>query len=303
MKKVTIILPTYNGKDYIKDSILSILEQSYDNWELIIVNDCSTDATKEIIENFAKQEKRIKIINNATNLKLPASLNVGFKHASGEYYTWTSDDNIFKKDAIKFMVNYLEEYCDTDMISCNFDVIDENGIFISEFEEKNKRTALELAFKNNIGACFMYRKTIAEIIGKYDENTFCVEDYDYWCRIALIGKIDYSSKNFYKYRLNPNSLSATKSETVRRIAKNIKKKYSLNIIKKYEKNKNKQIGILLKLSRKEKDYFYIKNAFKINSFLFFINLFKFIFNNIFSLKKRKKHINVTLLGIHLNIKS
>ena len=90
--KVSIILPTYNGKKYIRDSIESIINQTYTNWELIIVNDCSTDDTQKIIEEYQQKDKRIIVINNEKNLKLPASLNRGFEEASGEYYTWTSDD-------------------------------------------------------------------------------------------------------------------------------------------------------------------------------------------------------------------
>lgn len=165
MKKVSIVLPTYNGENYIKDSIQSVLEQSYKNWELIIVNDCSTDSTKEIVENFIKQDERIKLINNSQNKKLPASLNIGFENATGEYYSWTSDDNLYKKSAIEFMVNYLEKHQDVDLVSCNYDNIDENAKFICEFEQNKKRTTLDLALYNNIGACFMYRKKITNILG------------------------------------------------------------------------------------------------------------------------------------------
>lgn len=103
---VSIVLPTYNGEEYISRAIQSIINQTYTNWELIIVNDCSTDSTLEIINNFSKQDSRIKIINNDKNMKLPASLNRGFKEANGEYYTWTSDDNEYYPEAIEKMVNF-----------------------------------------------------------------------------------------------------------------------------------------------------------------------------------------------------
>ena len=73
MKKVSIVLPVYNGADRVGDAIESILKQTYENWELIVVNDCSTDNSREIIEYYAEKDKRVFLINNKNNLKLPGS--------------------------------------------------------------------------------------------------------------------------------------------------------------------------------------------------------------------------------------
>lgn len=100
-KLVSIVLPTFNGEEFLAQSIESVLKQSYKNLELIIVNDCSTDSTPRIIEEFAKKDSRIKIIHNTINQKLPRSLNIGFNAASGEYWTWTSDDNYYLENAIE----------------------------------------------------------------------------------------------------------------------------------------------------------------------------------------------------------
>ena len=89
---ISIVLPVYNGEQYIDKAVESIIGQTYKNWELILVNDCSTDHTLEILEEYAGKDVRIRIINNTHNLKLPASLNVGFENAKGRYLTWTSDD-------------------------------------------------------------------------------------------------------------------------------------------------------------------------------------------------------------------
>jgi hypothetical protein len=80
----------------------------------------------------------------------------------------------------------------------------------------------------------MYRKSIANKIGKYDENTFCAEDYDYWCRVALNGRIDFISDNLYTYRQQKNSLSATKKSQIREKTRYIRKKYLDEFFRKYE---------------------------------------------------------------------
>src|SRR5574344_1693507 len=105
---VSIVLPVYNGEKYLAQSIESVLNQTYENIELIIVNDCSTDNSRDIAQKYANKNSGIKIIDNTENKKLPASLNIGFEAANGEYYTWTSDDNYYEPTAIEKMVQYLK---------------------------------------------------------------------------------------------------------------------------------------------------------------------------------------------------
>ena len=105
---VSIVLPTYNGYRFLEKSICSILNQSHSNWELIIVDDASTDESPEIIDKYVLADKRIRSIRHETNRKIPAALNTGFTQAEGVYLTWTSDDNCYKPDALVNMVDYLE---------------------------------------------------------------------------------------------------------------------------------------------------------------------------------------------------
>lgn len=220
MTTVSIVLPTYNGEKYIKESIDSVLNQTYQDWELIIVNDSSNDSTLDIIKEYSSKDSRIKIINNKNNLKLPASLNVGFEQAVGEYLTWTSDDNLYKPNAIEYMVSYLDNNKAIDLITCLSDIIDENGKIIGTLNDWcQKRTIDELLYQNNIGACFMYRHDIAKQIGNYNTNLFLAEDYDYWMRIASLGEVYYSEENHYSYRTHNKSLSITRMKQVKKAAK------------------------------------------------------------------------------------
>ena len=97
----SIVLPTYNGEEFLSNSIESVINQTFQDWELIIVNDCSTDNSLSIAEEYFKKDNRIRIINNAENKKLPESLNIGFREAKGDYFTWTSDDNEYYPNAIE----------------------------------------------------------------------------------------------------------------------------------------------------------------------------------------------------------
>lgn len=233
--KVSIVLPTYNGSKWIKESIESIINQSYSDWELIIVNDCSTDNTKNIIESYEAKDSRIKIITNNKNLKLPNSLNVGFSAAQGQYLTWTSDDNIYKPDAIATLTAFLDANPQVDLISMNSDIINDKGEIIGDFDSGYiyKRCPEYLIHMNNVGAAFMYRHSIAHKVGRYADDLFCAEDYDYWCRIALEGTISYSPENIYQYRVHSKSLSKTKRKLVLENTNRIRSKYAPGFFAKY----------------------------------------------------------------------
>lgn len=214
-KKVSVILPVYNGEDSVSDSIESVLNQTYGNLEFIIVNDCSTDGTAQIIEEYAKQDTRIILIHNKTNQKLPRSLNIGFQAATGEYLTWTSDDNIYRKSAIERMVYALECDSDAGMVYADFTVVNEIN---DEVETWATVVAApeNLRLRNVVGACFLYRHDVADKTGIYDPEMFLAEDYDYWIRIWNNAKCIALHEDLYIYRLQPTGLTATRGEAVRK---------------------------------------------------------------------------------------
>ncbi len=214
MKKVSIVLPTYNGEKYIKRAIESVLFQDYPNWELIVVDDCSTDTTHDIIEAFANEDERISVIRNEMNLKLPQSLNVGFEYASGDYLTWTSDDNLFRTDALSIMVSALDGNPDVDVVYCDVVRIDAQGDMVEGLFFSNS-TALIYIY-NVIEACFMYRAGLQDELKGYSPNLFLVEDYDFWLRAYRTHKFKRIKDAPYYYRLHDGSLSSTREKEVRK---------------------------------------------------------------------------------------
>lgn len=229
---VSIILPTFNGEEYISKSIQSIINQTYTNWELIIVNDCSTDNTKNIINKFSMQDSRIRILNNVKNIKLPESLNLGFKEANGEYYTWTSDDNEYYPQAIEKMVEFLNKNEDFGMVYaiCHLLNCPKNQIDIWGEVPATIQNLIEF---NVCAACFMYRKSVAEYIGEYDTNSFLAEDHDYWLRIRLNYKIGNINEVLYDYRLHPKSLTSSCKNKARLLSLKLGIKYSQLFASKY----------------------------------------------------------------------
>ena len=144
MAVVSIVMPVYNGEKYLRQSIASVVNQTFMDWNLIIVDDCSTDASPEIMNEYAKADDRIQVIHNEVNSKIPASLNNGFEKAAGRYYTWTSDDNIYEQDAIEKMVKYLDEHPDTGLVYSNMRFIDGEGFNQIKYQ-LNKEYGIEMA--------------------------------------------------------------------------------------------------------------------------------------------------------------
>lgn len=210
-KLISIVLPVYNGAAHMANSIESVINQTYQNWELIIVNDCSTDDTLALAESYQGKDSRIRVISNEKNLKLPLTLNAGFAEAKGAYYTWTSDDNMYRPEALRRLAQELERDSSCAMVYSDFTNIDADGNVIGPGILRDPE---KIVLGNVCGACFLYRAEAAKEAGTYDANLFLAEDYDYWMRIYRVGEIRHIREDLYLYRRHAGSLSATKKASI-----------------------------------------------------------------------------------------
>jgi GT2 family glycosyltransferase len=208
---VSVVLPTHNGSRYLRESIDSVLNQTLEDFELLIVDDASTDDTGEIIASFAQKDPRIKHFRNETNLKLPASLNAGFRKATGRYLTWTSDDNKYRHNALRRLVAALSANPDAGLVYSDYSWIDQIGV---ELERVHVAGREMLPFYNPVGGCFMYRREMLQAVGEYDETLFLVEDYDYWLRIARQFKLLTIADDLYCFRVHQLSLTSQRSSQI-----------------------------------------------------------------------------------------
>ena len=228
---VSIVLPSYNGKKYIRESIESVLAQTFPYWELVLVDDCSTDGTGAVMDAYASKDSRIRVIHNATNQRLPRSLNIGFRETWGEYLTWTSDDNRYLPRAIEVMVRALEAEPAAPMVSAEMECIDESGTVTGGYPvyEDHLIWAEDL-----VGACFMYRREALVKVGEYDPAKVYVEDYDYWLRLRVaMGEIKRVPDLLYQYRRHGESLTATKVKEIRRQNARLHLEYQKEILQAY----------------------------------------------------------------------
>ncbi|HEY4063422.1 MAG TPA: glycosyltransferase [Puia sp.] len=204
-KLVSIVLPTYNGKTFIKQALECCLRQTYAHFELIVVDDHSTDGTDEIVKEYAARDQRVAYWRNETNQQLPASLNKGFSLAKGEYYTWTSDDNLFAENAVEEMVKALDSQDQYSLVYSSYKMINDKNKIIDEY----RAVPESLLFGCAVGACFLYKKEIHESLMGYDEQKFRMEDYDFWLRACLRYKFLFIDRpDLYSYRKHKANLSS-----------------------------------------------------------------------------------------------
>jgi glycosyltransferase involved in cell wall biosynthesis len=205
---VSIILPIYNGARYLAEAIESCLQQSYPNWELILVDDCSVDATPEIIAGYVARDSRIRSLRHEINKKLPEALNTGHHAARGDYLTWTSDDNRLLPPAIEEMITFLDQRPGVGLVYADSTLIDEEGRYLRDYPAL---PASKLAYMNAVGPCFLYRRKVYQTVGSYSPGLFLAEDYDYWLRVYRHFEIAHLHRTLYQYRWHDRSLTNTAS--------------------------------------------------------------------------------------------
>jgi glycosyltransferase involved in cell wall biosynthesis len=203
---VSIVLPSRNGSRFLAAAIESCRRQTYLGWELVLVDDGSTDDTPEIMASFAAVDTRLRVVANEGKGRLPAALNAGFALTRGEYLTWTSDDNLYLPGALAVMVDYLDRHPEVALVNCSQWVIDDRGEVV-RFEEAGSFDRLHEA--NEIGGCFLFRREVYETVGSFADDMFLVEDYDYWFRVSKnfsVGRMPDAAP--YLYRVHGDALSS-----------------------------------------------------------------------------------------------
>lgn len=203
-KLISIILPVYNGERYLAQAIESIISQEYNLWELIVIDDCSSDRTPSLLKKYKALDNRIQIFRNKENKRLPASLNIGHRLSKGDYITWTSDDNILESNFLTELKNKLESD-KADIVYSGFDIINQENIVKGQVQPKHH---LDLIFINTVGASFLYKKDVFGRNNGYGEDLFLAEDYHFWLLAVTHSKLTFLDKNIYQYRVHNNSLTS-----------------------------------------------------------------------------------------------
>lgn len=249
---VSIILPTYNCAAFLPHSIGTILSQTYNSYEIIVIDDGSTDNTKEVLYPFMQ---RIKYIRLEQNKGLPTARNIGIRSAQGKYIAFIDADDLWLPEKLQTDIEYFETHPEVSMVYSKHINIDEKGDDLNGNTKKQLPSGnvfIQLFSEQNfiITSSVVVRKEIFETTGLFDEQLFNCQDWDMWLRITFHFKVAGIDKPLVKYRHNPRSLSKNRN--------NVLKYQKMVIDKIYNKFKDKENGINEKLYKKRLASHYAK---------------------------------------------
>lgn len=231
---VSVVVPSYNHAKYVKETILSIVNQTYQNIELIVIDDGSKDNSIKILQNLQKEFGFTLIVRE--NRGLVKTLNEGLSLANGEYFCVVASDDIFMLNKIELQVDFMEKNPDYALCFGKMKIIDENSNYVKDFKFKRIKSGFmfyKLFSKQFIitAPTVMLKRNILESVGGYSSE-FNIEDFPLWLKLSLDYPFGYLDEILVSYRIHGANMSSN-------IAKNIQETHKIldkyNIDNKTEK--------------------------------------------------------------------
>ena len=204
---VSVLMAAYNIEKYVQEAVESVLKQSYENFELIIVDDCSSDSTFKILEKLSKKDKRIKLYRNEKNLGRPKTRNklLDLVSSNSKYFMWMDSDDVIREDLIVKKVSYFENHPSVDVLGSSIEYVDENLNFIKRrkypvYHNDIKKNAM-ISSPVSQGGIMIKSDGFQE---KYDLSYQVCQDYEMWLRLLDKGYVFHNLvESFYLYRQFP----------------------------------------------------------------------------------------------------
>ena len=235
---VSILMPVYNTAPYLKEAMDSILSQTFKDFELIVLNDCSPDNADEILDTY--NDSRIVRYKGERNMGLSNVLNAGMDMARGKYIARMDSDDISLTKRLEVQVKFMEEHPDIDLCSCGMKMFGaKDDVWIRDSDpEKVKVTAL--FFSPILHASSIWKKESFDKYGlRFRQEMVPAEDYDMWCRALSKGlKLVNLPKVLYRYRIHP-SQATTQTEKSRLKCREIQQEYMKDVLPTLS-NKNRE---------------------------------------------------------------
>jgi glycosyltransferase involved in cell wall biosynthesis len=213
MLSISVIMSVYNGERYLRAAIESILGQSFNDFEFIIVNDASTDASAEIINSYS--DARIKLIENTTNLGLTRSLNKALSVAKGDYLVRQDADDISYPGRLVRQIDFMEANPAVGLLGAGYDIINWQGIVLDTIIPPATDRALRVRLEETNAFChgtIVMRRLCLEKVGRYRDDFPVTQDYELWLRMAEYTKIAAIQDVLYGYRFDEDSIGRRKRD-------------------------------------------------------------------------------------------
>ncbi|NJO41929.1 MAG: glycosyltransferase [Cyanobacteria bacterium CRU_2_1] len=212
--KISVVMAVYNSTRYLQESVESVLNQTLNDFEFIIIDDGSTDASWEMLRDYATQDSRIKLVRNERNLGLTKSLNRGLQLTQGEYIARHDADDVALSERFAHQVTFLRSHPEVVCLGTGQEWIDEEGDVLIQWQPTPNNEALQrllLSGHNHIchPSAMMRRDTVLKV-GGYDETLRSAQDLDLWLKLGEIGQLANLPDILLRYRVHSNSVSEKK---------------------------------------------------------------------------------------------
>lgn len=217
MNKISIIIPTYNHANFIEESINSVLQQTYENWELIIIDDGSNDNTKEIVSKFI--DPRIKYIYQ-NNTGVATAMNNGFNLATGDFFGWLDADNYYDKGILEKVINTILKDNKIEVIYGNVCIIDVIGkkkkIHTAPQMLSYKKAQSDMSGSIPVQPGVFFKKTLFHITQGFNPKYKVAGDIELWMKILKQNPVcHYLNETFGYYRLDDKGISQSTKGIIR----------------------------------------------------------------------------------------
>ena len=222
---VTVIIPTYNWSTVLPYSVGSVLAQTFTDFELLIVDDCSTDSTPAILAEYAARDPRVRVLRNPQNLTSSPSLNRGLDHAQGQFIARHDADDVSHPERLAKQMAYMEAHPDCLLLGSAYDITDETGVALRKVAvpADDRMIRASMLFHNVFAhGSVVFRPRPAY---RYTDRILCSDDYDLWTRIALDGPVANLAESLYRWRQHGGCISVRKAELQEREAEEIRSRY------------------------------------------------------------------------------
>jgi glycosyltransferase involved in cell wall biosynthesis len=221
MPKVSVIMPVYNGADYLAAAIESVLGQSYTELELIVIDDCSTDGSALVVQYFSR-DSRVIYIKNDVNSGASASRNNGIRRATGDLIAFLDHDDIWLAEKLELQVNLMIKHAEMALVHSDMALMTQQGGLLPKYRNLDRSDFLNFKAPVIVGFVFgdlficnyiqiltvVVRRSVLDQIGLFNESLSAAEDYELWLRIARRHPIGYCRTIVAKYRVHEGQMSS-----------------------------------------------------------------------------------------------
>ena len=211
---VSVIMPAYNAEEYISEAVQSVMAQTYTNWELLILDDCSTDGTADKARCFSDLDSRITLYSNPKNMGVALTRNKGMALAKGSWVALLDSDDIWHKDKLEKQL-VAAENTGADIIYCSYSLMDKNGEHLSDFIVPERTSYDDMLRKNVIGCSTVFMRSPILIHHHFSTEHYH-EDYVLWLELLKSGYIAAASTDvLVDYRIVDGSRSNDKLKSAK----------------------------------------------------------------------------------------